>query len=216
MAIIKTSNLIKIGVGLLVILLAGYVFKSCWPNDEASRLRGVIETQETFIKQQEERTRQAKETYEKSLIEKDANIVYWQEVAEKNAAGMTVSTSEIKDLKERLTKLNPAEKDAIIETQGKVIIAQENKIAENITLACNAIAAKDKVITAWEGAFRDWETYRVELETENSQLHSLVGTEKDLNARLEKDLRWARGQGKLKNILLAGAVGYVLYSGMKK
>jgi len=206
---IKLLNLIKpIAIIVLVIVLGAYVFRSCNLTDENSKLRGIIEVKDGLLKQQEERTALAKEAYEKALADRGAEVLHWQEIADKNASGMATGNSKIKDLKEQLAKLGPAEKDAIILTQKDLIATLEG----NLTLAYGTIEAKDKIIEGWLGAFREWELYRVELETENAQLHSLVGTQKDLISRLEKDLRWARATGKVKNILIAAVGGYMVYS----
>jgi len=174
---IKLLNLIKpIAIIVLVIVLGAYVFRSCNLTDENSKLRGIIEVKDGLLKQQEERTALAKEAYEKALADRGAEVLHWQEIADKNASGMATGNSKIKDLKEQLAKLGPAEKDAIILTQKDLIATLEG----NLTLAYGTIEAKDKIIEGWLGAFREWELYRVELETENAQLHSLVGTQKDL------------------------------------
>jgi chromosome segregation ATPase len=205
----KLLQLIKpIAIIILVLALGGYVFRSCNLTDENSKLRGIIEVKDTLLKEQEEKTALAKEAYEKTLASKDLEALHWQEIADKNAAVMATGNSKIKDLKEQLAKLNPAEKDAIILTQKALIETLEG----NLTLAYSTIEAKDKIIIGWQGAFKKWDTYRVELETENAQLHSLIGTQKDLVSRLEKDLRWSKAQGKIKNIVLAGTVGYIAYS----
>ena len=205
---VKLLNLIKIGgIALLVILLAVYVFRSCNLVDENSKLRGIIEVKDSLLKQQEERTALAKEAYEKALKEQGAEVLHWQEIADKNAGGIATGNLKIKDLKEQLAKLNPAEKDAIILTQKALITTLEN----NLTLAYETIEAKDKIIASWEVKFVKWEGYRVELETENVQLHGLDDSQKALISGLEKDLRWARLTGRTKNILIVGAAAYVIY-----
>jgi len=213
MEMAKLLKLIKpIALIVLVLALGGYIFRSCNLTDENSKLKGIIEVKDSLLKQQEERTALAKTAYEKALADQGAEALHWKEIADKSMAGVTTGATQIKDLKERLAKLNPAEKDAIIQSQKEIINAQE----ENITLLYRSVEAKDKIIYAWEVKFEKWELYRVELETENAELHSLVGAQKDLISRLEKDLRWARGQSKVKNVLLAAAGGYVLYTVVKK
>ena len=193
---------------VLVLLVIIYVPKACKLTDENSKLRGIIEVKDTLLKQQEEKTRLAKEAYEKALKEQGTEILHWQEVADKNAGGIAIGNLKIKDLKDQLAKLNPAEKDAIILTQKALIATLEG----NLTLAYGTIEAKDKIILGWQGAFREWDKYRVELETENAQLHGLEDSRKALISGLEKDLRWSRLTGRTKNILIVGGVTYLLYS----
>jgi len=202
------KSLIKYAIfGILVVFLGGYVLKSCKLSDKNAELRGVIKDQETQLKQQEDRTKQAKEAYEQALREQGLEIVHWQEVADKNSAGMIAGNSKIKDLKEQLAKLNPAEKDAIILKQKELISTLEN----NLTLAYSTIEAKDGIIQAWGVKFLKWDAYRVELETENLQLRGLVGTQRELIKGLEKDLRLSRLGSKVKNILVLAAAGYLVY-----
>lgn len=207
------KSLLKYAIlGVLVFVMAGYVLRSCNLYDENSKLKGIIKTQETLLQQQEERTKIAKEAYEKVLSEQGSEIEHWKEVAAKKTEGMAIGDAKIRELKERLAKLDPAEKDAIISTQNDVIHALE----DNLTMAYETIAAKNKIIDAWEVKFLAWEGYKFELESENTKLHGLVDTQKSLIAGLEKELRLSRIGGKTKNILLAGAAGYLVYSAVKK
>ena len=198
--------------GILVICLGGYVLKSCKLSDKNAELRGIIKVQETQLKAQEERTLAAKEAYEKALKEQGLEIDHWQEVADKNSEGMVAGDARIKDLKEQLAKLDPSEKDAIIVKQKELI----GQLESNLTLAYGTIAAKDKIIAAWEVKFTKWDAYRVELEAENQDLHDLTGTQRSLVAGLERELRIARLGVNVRNLLVLGMAGYLTYSMAKK
>ena len=198
--------------GILVLCLAGYVFKSCKLSDKNAELRGIIKTQETLLKAQEERTQLAKEAYEKSLKEQGLEIDHWKEVADKNSEGMVAGNAKIKDLKEQLAKLDPSEKDAIIVKQRELIATLEN----NLTLAYDTISAKSRIIAAWEARFIKWEAYRAELEAENQDLHDLTGTQRSLVAGLERDLRIAKLGSRVRSLLVLGMAGYLAYSMAKK
>ena len=203
------KNLIRYAIfGILVICLGGYVIKSCKLSDKNAELRGIIKTQETLLKAQEERTQLAKEAYEKSLKEQGLEIDHWKEVADKNSEGMVAGNAKIKDLKEQLAKLDPSEKDAIIVKQRELI----KQLESNLTLAYDTISAKSRIIAAWEARFIKWEAYRAELEAENQDLHDLTGTQRSLVAGLERDLRIAKLGSRVRSLLVLGMAGYLAYS----
>ena len=174
---------------LLVFLLIGY--KSCRLYDQNSKLKGRIDVLTVELQKSEAETAKVKEAFDKTVAEKDLEIVKWQEVSKKNEAGMTAGDKKIRDLKEQLAKLDPAEKDVIILKQKELIETLEN----NLTLAYGDIVAKDQIIANLQYKFDACMVYTVQLEKEIKIAKELSESKDQLIAGLEGSLKTARFWG---------------------
>jgi len=154
-------------------------------------LKGKIETLTVQLVQSEEATAKIKAAFDKTVAEKDLEIAKWEGIAKKNEAAMTAGDKKIRDLKEQLAKLNPAEKDAIILKQRELIETLEN----NLTLAYGDIQAKDQIILNIQHKFDSCVVYAGQLEGEIKIAKELIVSHDQLISGLEGSLKRARFWG---------------------
>jgi len=208
----KAPLLIKIAIALILAVLAFSVLRSCKLSNDAAELRGQIKVLKADIATLGAENKIAKEAFEKTVAEKDLEIIAWREKADKGLAGIAAGNGRILELEEAIAKLDPAEKDAIIAGQRDLI----GELKGNLTLSAGVIEAKDKQILAWEIKFNTCRDLIPGLEREIARLHGLADSQGKLIKDLEGDLRWSRSGGRVKSILIGAAAGYLVFREVRK
>lgn len=175
-------------------------------------MKGRIQVQEKQLQQAELNSENAKEVLDKVVTEKDKDIAHWKGIADKNKDGIMAGNQTIKDLKEQLAKLNPAEKDAIILKQRELIATLEN----NLTLSYQTIEAQEKIIGDWELKYAECVVYYTTLEKERDTCHELLASKDALIKGLEGKLRTTRFFGNITKTSTLVAVVVVVILMAKK
>jgi hypothetical protein len=190
-------------VGLvLIVSLILLAQKACSLYDQNSILKGRIQVQEQQLAQAALDSKNAKEILDKVVTEKDADIAKWKEVADKNKNGIVAGNQTIKNLKEQLAKIDPAEKDAIILKQGELIATLEN----NLTLSYQTIEAQEKIIGDWELKYAGCVVYYQTLEKERDAAYALMASKDALIKGLEGKLRTTRLFGNVTKVTTLAAI----------
>jgi chromosome segregation ATPase len=208
----KPPLLIRIAIWALILVLGFYTLRSCKLTDENSKLRGEIKILKVNLADADMRARFAKEAFDKTIAEKDLEIIKWREGAAKGAEAISAGNEKIKKLEEEIASLDPADKDALILKQQSLIETLEG----NLTLSASVIETQKKEILAWEVKFDACREYTVALEKKIFALEGLVKTQGELIKGLEIDLRFSRSWGTVKTILVGAAAGFILYREVKK
>jgi len=191
---------------VLIVSMILLAQRACNLYDQNSILKGKIAVQEQQLAQAGLDSKNAKEILDKVVTEKDKDIAHWKEVAQKNKDGIVAGNQTIKDLKEQLAKLNPAEKDKVIATQKSLIAVLEN----NLQLSYTTIEAQEKIIGDWELKYAGCVVYYQTLEKERDAAYALMASKDALIKGLEGKLRTTRFFGNITKVTTLVAVAAVV------